>query len=184
MPTLRCTIAMWPGLVGKGPDSEPPIDLDTMLDLTADGRRGRGQVRRRRPVPFAAAHRYRFHRMTIWRRLAEKLAARACAPVRWWRRCGRRRAAAPRWAATDERAAFPDAGEEGLPHRQQAARSRRSGSTAWSASIRRPARRDWAKDPGGQHEAHRGDIPRGRDDRRRFRRAAGGGGRNLLGRHA
>jgi sugar phosphate isomerase/epimerase len=26
--------AMWPGLVGKGPDAEPPIDLDTMLDLT------------------------------------------------------------------------------------------------------------------------------------------------------
>src|SRR3984885_9458164 len=26
---------MWPGLVGKGPDSEPPIDLETMLDLTA-----------------------------------------------------------------------------------------------------------------------------------------------------
>src|SRR5882757_9454246 len=33
--------AMWPGLVGKGPDSEPPIDLDAMLNLTvaaqADG---------------------------------------------------------------------------------------------------------------------------------------------------
>jgi sugar phosphate isomerase/epimerase len=28
--------AMWPGLVGKGPDSEPPIDLDTMLRLTAN----------------------------------------------------------------------------------------------------------------------------------------------------
>jgi sugar phosphate isomerase/epimerase len=27
--------AMWPGLVGKGPDSEPPISLDTMLALTA-----------------------------------------------------------------------------------------------------------------------------------------------------
>jgi sugar phosphate isomerase/epimerase len=27
--------AMWPGLVGKGPDSEPPIDVETMLDLTA-----------------------------------------------------------------------------------------------------------------------------------------------------
>lgn len=26
--------AMWPGLVGKGPDSEPPIALETMLDLT------------------------------------------------------------------------------------------------------------------------------------------------------
>jgi sugar phosphate isomerase/epimerase len=30
--------AMWPGLVGKGLGSEPPIDLDTMLNLTADAR--------------------------------------------------------------------------------------------------------------------------------------------------
>ena len=28
--------AAWPGVVGKGPGAEPPIDLDTMLDLTAD----------------------------------------------------------------------------------------------------------------------------------------------------
>ncbi len=38
--------AMWPGLVGKGPDSEPPIDLDTMLRLTSqaevDGMRFEG----------------------------------------------------------------------------------------------------------------------------------------------
>src|SRR5271154_5283591 len=27
--------AAWPSVVGKGPDSEPPIDLDKMLDLTA-----------------------------------------------------------------------------------------------------------------------------------------------------
>src|SRR4051794_2572751 len=27
--------AAWPGLVGKGPDSEPAIDLDTMINLTA-----------------------------------------------------------------------------------------------------------------------------------------------------
>src|SRR5690349_12055934 len=27
--------AMWPGLVGKGPDSEPGIGLDEMLELTA-----------------------------------------------------------------------------------------------------------------------------------------------------
>ena len=26
--------AMWPGLVGKGPDSEPGIELDTLIDLT------------------------------------------------------------------------------------------------------------------------------------------------------
>lgn len=30
--------AMWPGLVGKGPDSEPPISLDTMLKMTAAAR--------------------------------------------------------------------------------------------------------------------------------------------------
>ena len=30
--------AAWPGLVGKGPDSEPPIDLDTMIRLTAEAR--------------------------------------------------------------------------------------------------------------------------------------------------
>jgi sugar phosphate isomerase/epimerase len=37
---------MWPGLVGKGPDSEPPIDLETMLSMTAaanvDGARFEG----------------------------------------------------------------------------------------------------------------------------------------------
>lgn len=32
--------AMWPGLVGKGPGSEPFIDLDTMLDLTAQAEVG------------------------------------------------------------------------------------------------------------------------------------------------
>jgi len=32
--------AAWPGLVGKGPDSEPAISLDTMLDLTAAARVG------------------------------------------------------------------------------------------------------------------------------------------------
>jgi hypothetical protein len=28
--------ASWPGVVGKGPDSEPPLSLDTMIDLTAN----------------------------------------------------------------------------------------------------------------------------------------------------
>jgi sugar phosphate isomerase/epimerase len=32
--------AMWPGLVGKGGDAEPPISLDTMLELTAAARVG------------------------------------------------------------------------------------------------------------------------------------------------
>ena len=54
--------AMWPGLVGKGPDSEPPIDLDTMLDLTAaaevDGVRFDGVDL----FLFAAPYRHRFLR--------------------------------------------------------------------------------------------------------------------------
>jgi len=36
--------AMWPGLVGKGPDSEPPIDLDTMLRLQQAGAKPRRTV--------------------------------------------------------------------------------------------------------------------------------------------
>jgi sugar phosphate isomerase/epimerase len=28
--------ASWPGVVGKGPDSEPPISIDTMIDLTTN----------------------------------------------------------------------------------------------------------------------------------------------------
>lgn len=32
---LKLHNAAWPGLVGKGDDGEPPIDLDTLLDLTA-----------------------------------------------------------------------------------------------------------------------------------------------------
>ena len=54
--------AMWPGLVGKGPDSEPPIDLDTMLELTAaaevEGVRFDGVG----PLSIAAARGHRFVR--------------------------------------------------------------------------------------------------------------------------
>ena len=56
--------AMWPGLVGKGPDSEPPIDLDTMLDLTAAAEVDGVEVRRRRPVPVRAARQHRFDATT------------------------------------------------------------------------------------------------------------------------
>jgi len=40
---------MWPGLVGKGPDSEPPIDLETMLCLTASALAPTGLRARRGP---------------------------------------------------------------------------------------------------------------------------------------
>ena len=32
--------AMWPGVVGKGGDAEPPIDLKTLIDLTAGAKVG------------------------------------------------------------------------------------------------------------------------------------------------
>ncbi len=92
--------AMWPGLVGKGPDSEPPIDLDTMLDLTAaasvDGVKFDGvdlflfdphvsiDSSRRRPEAAGRPDRV----------------AQASSSARSSRRCGRRPAAARRWGAT------------------------------------------------------------------------------------
>ncbi len=43
--------AGWPGLVGKGEDSEPFIDLETMIDLTAaaevDGQKERKDRKRK-----------------------------------------------------------------------------------------------------------------------------------------
>ena len=90
--------AMWPGLVGKGPDSEPPIDLDTMLDLTAG----------------AAANGSKFDGVDLFlfdphvsidatddelKQLRDRIAKRNFVVGYWWRRCGRRPAAARRWAA-------------------------------------------------------------------------------------
>ena len=116
--------AMWPGLVGKGPDSEPPIELDTMLDLTAatavDG------------VKFDGVDLFLFDpHISIdstdddLKRLADKIArARSWSSARWSRRSGRRPAAARRWASEEERKTVPDAGAQGLRDRPQAARAR------------------------------------------------------------
>ena len=55
--------AAWPGVVGKGGEgNDPPIDLDTMLDLTAAAEVDGRQVRRRRPVPVRPARRHRRQR--------------------------------------------------------------------------------------------------------------------------
>ena len=51
--------AAWPGVVGKGEGSEPAIDLDTMLDLTAAAEVDGDQVRRRRPLPLRPPRRHR-----------------------------------------------------------------------------------------------------------------------------
>ena len=75
--------AMWPGLVGKGPGAEPPIDLDTMLDLTAaaevDGVKFDGVDL----FLVRAAYRYRFER-----RRSEALGGRAGIQVAGSGLCG------------------------------------------------------------------------------------------------
>ena len=64
--------AAWPGVVGKGPGAEPPIDLDH--DARPHGRRRvrRRPLRRLRPLPLRPAHRHRFQRRRQIRQLADK----------------------------------------------------------------------------------------------------------------
>ena len=127
--------AMWPGVVGKGaPGAEPTIDLDTMLDLTAAAEVDGSQVRRRRPLPRSPRTSTSTSTTTSSSAMADKIAGNGLvigsvvAPV--WVDA----AAARRWA-TDERAqALPDAGPQGLPDRQAAARAGRP------ARRRRPHR--------------------------------------------
>ena len=94
--TTRCGPGWW----GRGPEPEPPIDLDTMLDLTAnaavDG------------VKFDGVDLFLFDpHVSIdssdddLKRLADQVPrAGIWSSARWSRRSGRRPAAARRWAAT------------------------------------------------------------------------------------
>ena len=173
--------AMWPGLVGKGPDAEPPIDLDTMLDLTAaaevDG------------VKFDGVDLFLYDPHIIIDRPGRRSsasptrsAARGSWSARSSRRSGRRSAAARRW--DDGRAReVPRPGRQGLPDRAATARAGRP------PVRRRPdrlgdRRADWAKNPAGNQKKIAETFKRGRDIAERPRRAAGRRGRNLLGRHA
>ena len=92
--------AMWPGLVGKGsPGAEPFIDLDTMLDLTAqanvDGIRFDGV-----DLFLSDPHTSIDASDEELKRLHERWRAVAWSWAHWWLQCGRRLAAARRWGAT------------------------------------------------------------------------------------
>ena len=140
--------AMWPGLVGKGgPDAEPPIDLDTMLDLTAKARVGR-------QPKFDGVDLFLFDpHVSIdstdddLQRLADKI--RAKRPRR--RLAGRAGVAADRRRLGDgqrRRAeGVPDAGAQGVRDRPEAAQTSASAATASSASTRRRARRSGRRIP-------------------------------------
>ena len=176
--------AMWPGLVGKGgPDAEPPIDLDTMLDLTAKARVERRQVRRRRSVPLRSARQHRLDR-----RRPEAARRQDPRERTWWsarssRRSGRRPAADRRWAATTSSKAFL------TQVRKACAIGRKLRRPRHPPLRRRPDR--LGGEPVGvgegsrrQHEEDRRDVSQGGRHRRGLRRAAGGRRGNLLGRHA
>ncbi len=140
--------AMWPGLVGKGPDSEPPIDLDTMLDLTAaaevNGARFDGV-----DLFLFAPH------VDIDSTDDDIEAARRASRFTESgdRLRGRSRMAADRRRLGDgigsRSQEFPDSGPQGLRDRQEAARAAASVSMASSASIPPRALSEWAKDPSG-----------------------------------
>ena len=142
----------------RSPDSEPPIDLDTMLDLTAkasvDG------------VKFDGVDLFLFApHVSIdatddeLKRLADKIRARQARR----RLAGRAGLAADRWRLGDGRRrraqAVRDAGAEGLRDRRRSCASSASASTASCASIPRRARRTGRKirqaTPSGSRETFR-----------------------------
>ena len=141
---------MWPGLVGKGPDSEPPIDLDTMLDLTA-ARASTACDSTALTCSSSLPHTDIDSSDDDLAALAEKLASKGLragslvAPV--WASHGR-------WLVDGQRRgarAISDSGEEGLPHRKQAAQSQ--DPQLWSSANRFGCRRNGLGErPGGQHQ--------------------------------
>ena len=177
--------AAWPGVVGKGsPGAEPPIDLDTMLDLTAAAEVDGDQVRRRRPVPLRPARQHRRRPTTTSRRWPTRSPGKGfvigsvVAPV--WPPTGG-------GSAMDEgegRKKFLDAGPQGRAGSPRSSASWASGPTASSGSTRPAAPADWAKDPEGNQKKIAETFKQAGDDRPRPRRAARGRGRDLLGRHA
>jgi len=139
--------AMWPGLVGKGPDSEPPIDLDTMLDLTAatevDGVRFDGV-----DLFLSLPHTDIDSSDDDLAKLAEKLASKGLYAGSL---------VAPVWGATGGGSAMGDAEERGR-FLTQVRKASRIGRKLRELKIRKSGvvridsaagAGDWAKDPEG-----------------------------------
>lgn len=138
---------MWPGLVGKGPDSEPPIDLDTMLNLTAaatvDGARFDGV-----DLFLSLPHTDIDSSDDDLARLADKLRAKNL-------RAGS--VVAPVWGATGGGSAMGDEAERGR-FLTQVKKACRIGSKLRAQGIRptgviridsAASPSEWAKDPEG-----------------------------------
>ena len=179
-----CTTRPGPAWSARATGAEPPIDLDTMLDLTAaaevDGVKFDGF-----DLFLFAPHINIDASDDELQELADKAQSRGLDDRHGRRaRSGRRPAAARPWATTAERKKFLDAGPQGLPHRPAAARAGRPAPRRRADRLglrRRPPGRPI---PEGNTEADRRDVPQGLRHRRGPRRAAGRRRRDLLGRHA
>ena len=175
--------AMWPGLVGKGPDSEPPIDLDTMLNLTAaaevDGVRFDGV-----DLFLSLPHTDIDSSDDDLARLADKLASKGL-------RAGS--LVAPVWPPTGggsamgdeaERARFLDQVRKSLPHRPQTARPENPPVRHHSHRFRRQRRRMGQRSRTANTKRIAHTFREACRHRRKIRRTARRRRRDLLGRHA
>ena len=174
--------AMWPGLSARGPNSEPPIDLDTMLELTADAR-AKGQKFEGVDLFLADPHTSIDLTKDDIQRLADKIAR-----LRVRGRLGGRARVAPgrrrlSHGLTGRTRQICLDGRKGLPHRATARDIgiRQSGS---SESIPLLGSTNGRPIPSENQKQDRRDVQRGLRRRRRIRRTPRGGRRNLLGRHA
>ena len=146
--------ATWPGVVGKGaPGAEPPIDLDTMLDLTAAAEVNGVQVRRRRPVPVRPARRHRLQRRRPEATGRQGPRARPGRSARWWPRSGRPPAAARRWATRRTARSSSTQVRKGCRIASEAARARRAALRRRAHRLGLRRRRAWWPRPRRQPEA-------------------------------
>ena len=174
--------AMWPGLVGKGPDSEPPIDLDTMIDLTArarvDGIRFDGI-----DIFLAEPHTSIDASDDDLKKLADKVGSQGLvigsmvAPV--WPPVGGGSA----MGSADERRQFVTMVKKVMSSSPKNSVISAFEAMASCASFRRQASTPGRR-PDGQYQADRADFPRGLRRGRKLWRAPGCRGRDLLGRYA
>ena len=173
--------AMWPGLVGKGPDSEPPIDLDEMLDLTAAA-----EIENTKfdgvDLFLADPHTSIDSSSDDIKRLADKIAAKNLEVGS---------VVAPVWPPLGGGSAM---GSEGDRRRfvEMARKACRIGKQMRELGVRQggvvridsaTSVDNWAKDPVSNTRIIQ-YLPASKRYRRRSRRTTCGRGRNLLGSHA
>ena len=174
---------MWPGLVGKGSPAPSRRSISTRCSIS---RRPRGRTASSSTASncfFRSARQHRLDATTTSSGSRDKIAAQ-----------GIRRRLARRAGVAADRRRFGDGRARTIAgtssrrcgrraHRQEAARTRHP-------HVRRRPHRlgvepgEWAKDPDGQHQEDRRDVPRGLRHRRRHGETARRGRRDLLGRHA